>query len=106
MPTKEEIEQAKDTLKNCIADYVIGSFCTNKDCMDRDMCKDKDCPYETAIDTVIEYIDQLETRIKDLEQIEGEHKKINADLMKKLSMEAMLKDLKRSKLYERSTKEK
>ena len=52
-----------------------------------------------AVLDLINRIIQLENRIKDLEQIETEHKKINADLMKKLNMEAMLKDLKRSKLY-------
>ena len=53
-----------------------------------------------------ERIAKLENRVRDLEQIEAEHKRINAEFMKKLTPEEILKDIKRSKVYERSTKEK
>lgn len=43
---------------------------------------------------------KLEDRIKELEQIEEEHKKINSELMKKLTSEEMLDDLeKRYEVY-------
>ena len=97
--TIEEIENAKDILQNCIADYVIGSFCTNKDCMDKDMCKDKDCPYEIAIDTVIEYIEQLENRIKELETERDYYKKMYLECNAAFT-ETALKDLeKRYEVY-------
>lgn len=59
MRTKE-IDEAIDMLQNCIADYVIGDFCVGKYCPMENECKDKDCPFNTAIDKVVEYIEELE----------------------------------------------
>ena len=62
---KEE-KEAIDILENCIADYVIGDFCCGKYCPDEDMCKEKDCPYETAIEIVVNLIKKQEKEIKNL----------------------------------------
>lgn len=56
---KEE-KEAIDILENCIADYVIEDFCCGKYCPDEDMCKEKDCPYETAIEIVVNLIQKQE----------------------------------------------
>ena len=56
----EEVEEAIDMLQNCIADYVIGDFCVGKYCPMENECKDKDCPFNTAIDKVVAYISELE----------------------------------------------
>ena len=52
-----QIEEAKDILANCIADYVIGDYCVGKYCPMEDECKDKDCPFQIAIDTVLEELE-------------------------------------------------
>lgn len=61
------LKQAIDTLQNCIADYVIGDFCVGKYCPQEDACKNDDCPFEKAIDIIINLIDkqQKEIEIKD-----------------------------------------
>ena len=59
MRTKE-VEEAINTLQNCIADYVIGDFCVGKYCPMEDECKDRDCPFQLAIDTTVNYISELE----------------------------------------------
>ena len=56
-------EEAIDILQNCIADYVIGDFCCGKYCPDEDMCKNDDCYYEKAIDTVINLINKQKKAI-------------------------------------------
>ena len=56
----KEVDEAIDTLQNCIADYVIGDFCVGKYCPMENECKDKDCPFNTAIDKVVAYISDLE----------------------------------------------
>lgn len=56
----KEVEEAIDTLQNCIADYVIGDFCVGKYCPMENECKDKDCPFNIAIDKVVVYISELE----------------------------------------------
>lgn len=53
-----QIEEAKDILANCIADYVIGDYCVGKYCPMEDECKDKDCPFQVAIDTVINELEK------------------------------------------------
>lgn len=65
---KEE-KEAIDILENCIADYVIGDFCCGKYCPDEDMCKEKDCPYETAIEIVVNLIQKQEKIINDIKFI-------------------------------------
>ena len=101
MPTKEEIDAMLIILWNMRIELLRACECGLTSSKERRKWKEE----ANAINLAWDYIKFLETRIKDLEQIEAEHQKINADLMKKLSMEAMLKDLKRSKLYERSTNE-
>lgn len=64
----KEVDEAIDTLQNCIADYVIGDFCVGKYCPMENECKDKDCPFNTAIDKVVDYISELE---KELERIKS-----------------------------------
>jgi hypothetical protein len=56
----KEVEEAINTLQNCIADYVIGDFCVGKYCPMEDECKDRDCPFQLAIDTTVNYISELE----------------------------------------------
>ena len=70
-------KEAIDILQNCVADYVIGDFCVGKFCPMEEDCKDKDCPYEEAIDVVV-------NRIKGLEQIEADHQKTNGELREEL----------------------
>lgn len=60
-------KDAIDILKNCLADYVIGDYCTDGHCIDENMCKYEDCPFHTAIYTVIELIEKQQKRIKELE---------------------------------------
>ena len=62
-------EEAVDILKNCIADYVIGDFCVGKFCPMEKQCKDKECVFEQAIDIVSNYIEELEKRLKEKENI-------------------------------------
>ena len=62
------------------------------------------------IDQAIEYIEQLENKIKDIEKERDYYKQRylefnDAFLKVNINMEEMLKELKRSKLYERSTNE-
>lgn len=46
-------EEAIDILKNCIADYVIGEYCSK--CEDSQICesKNEDCYYLQSIDAVL-----------------------------------------------------
>ena len=62
-------EEAIDILKNCIADYVIGDFCVGKFCPMEKECKDKECVFEQAINIVSNYIEELEKRLKEKENI-------------------------------------
>ena len=70
-----EIEEAKDILANCIADYVIGDYCVGKYCPMEDECKDKDCPFQIAIDTVLNELEKKDKVIDlladDLRYYEG-----------------------------------
>ncbi len=59
----KEVDEAIDTLQNCIADYVIGDFCVGKYCPMENECKDKDCPFNDAIDKVVAYISELENML-------------------------------------------
>ena len=61
----EEEKQAIDTLQNCIADYVIGDFCVGQYCPQEDVCKNDDCPFEKAIDTVINLIEKQQKEIEE-----------------------------------------
>ena len=56
----KEVEEAINTLQNCIADYVIGDFCVGKYCPMEDECKERDCPFQLSIDTTVNYISELE----------------------------------------------
>lgn len=75
----KEVEEAIDTLQNCIADYVIGDFCVGEYCPMENECKDKDCPFNTAIDKVIAYISELEETCK-----KQEHRIIEDDIPKQM----------------------
>lgn len=63
-----QIEEAKDILANCIADYVIGDYCVGKYCPMEDECKDKDCPFQVAIDTVINELEKKDRIIEKLKR--------------------------------------
>lgn len=80
----EEEKEAIDILQNCIADYVIGDFCCGKYCPNEDMCKENDCPYETAIDKVVALIEKQQ---KELEQ---EKEKIKILEIEKLRLEIQI----------------
>ena len=60
------IEEAKDILANCIADYVIGDYCVGKYCPMEDECKDKDCTFEVAIDTVLNELEKKDKVIDEM----------------------------------------
>lgn len=72
-----QVDEAKNILANCIADYVIGDYCVGKYCPMEDECKDKDCTFEVAIDTVLNELEKKETEIDKL-------RNTNKDLLKKL----------------------
>ena len=52
-----KLEEAKDTLKNKIGDYVIAEYCS--DCMKKRDCVD-DCEFHFAIDTVLQELERLQ----------------------------------------------
>lgn len=58
-------EEAINILANCIDDYVIGDFCVGKFCPMEDECKDKECVFHEAIETVLNII-QKQQHIIDL----------------------------------------
>ena len=62
---KEE-KEAIDILENQIADYVIGDFCVGKYCPQEDTCKNDDCPFEKAIDIVVNLINKQQKEIEEL----------------------------------------
>lgn len=89
------IEEAKDILANCIADYVIGDYCVGKYCPMEDECKDKDCTFEVAIDTVLNKLEKKEAEIDKL-------RNTNKDLLKKLRNRVKeVKKLTRYSLYKK-----
>ena len=62
MLSKEKIEKAKDIVKNIICDEVIGTYCVeiqkqNIQCSNN--CKNSDCIYTQAMETLLQYIEQL-----------------------------------------------
>ena len=59
-------KEAIDILKNCIADYVIGEYCSK--CGDFKICesKNEDCYFQQAIDKVLNLIENQKAEIEDL----------------------------------------
>ena len=68
-------EEAIDILKNCIADYVIGEYCSK--CEDSQICesKNEDCYYLQSIDAVLNLLEKKD-KIIDLmaEELVKAHK--------------------------------
>lgn len=58
-----ELEEARDILANCIADYVISSYCNNT-CDEEVGCKNEDCIFQQAIDVVLNHITKQEKMIE------------------------------------------
>ena len=61
-------EKAIDILANCIDDYVIGDFCVGKFCPMENECKDKECVFHLAIETVLNLIEKQQAEIEDLKK--------------------------------------
>ena len=57
-----ELEEARDILANCIDDYVISSYCNNT--CDEESCKDEDCIFHQAIETILNHITKQEKMIE------------------------------------------
>ena len=73
-----DIEEAKDTLANCIADYVIGDYCTGNYCAMEDECVENDmmeCVFQQAIDTVLAELEKKEAIINEMAKQENEQLK-------------------------------
>lgn len=72
-------EEAIDILKNCIADYVIGEYCSK--CEDSQICesKNEDCYYLQSIDAVLNL---LEKKDKESHFIQSELDIANAKIIK------------------------
>lgn len=69
------IEEAKDTLANCIADYVIGDYCTGNYCAMEDECVENDmmeCVFQQAIDTVLSELEKKDLVIKEMAECIGQ----------------------------------
>lgn len=73
-------KEAIDTLKNCIADYVIGEYCSR--CGDFQICesRNEDCYYLQAIETVLNLLEK-----KDIDIIEAKeaNRQLSVELQKK-----------------------
>lgn len=71
-------EEAIDILKNCIADYVIGEYCSK--CEDSQICesKNEDCYYLQSIDAVLNL---LEKKDKESHFIQSELDIANAKII-------------------------
>lgn len=57
-------EEAIDILANCIDDYVIGDFCAEGYCPMEKECEDKECPFNEAIETVLNLIQKQQSEIE------------------------------------------
>ena len=95
----KEVSEAIDMLKNGIADYVLGFYCTEEK-EDKKLCNNyceennEDCIYNQVIDTVTNYIEKLEfkyqarkdkyeTKIKELEKENTDAKEYADDVWRK-----------------------
>lgn len=58
-----ELEEARDILANCIADYVISSYCNNT-CDEEVGCKNEDCIFQQAIDDVLNHLTKQDKMIE------------------------------------------
>ena len=57
-----ELEEARDILANCIDDYVIAEYCSS--CDNKESCKDDDCIFSKAIETVLNHLTKQEKMIE------------------------------------------
>ena len=91
-------EEAINILANCIDDYVVGDFCVGKFCPMEDECKDKECVFHEAIETVLNLIQKQQEEIRQYE------KALHDQIIKDYDMEIKLKDEleKKDKLYHRA----
>ena len=93
----KEVEEAIDTLQNCIADDVISYYCTrNKKRLCDTSCekKNEDCIYNQAIDKVVAYISELEKDVKDaMEGYQDLGKDLAFNFISKEDIRAKIKEL-------------
>ncbi len=64
-----QIEEAIDVIKNEIDDFVIGDYCVEI-CEQKELCKDGECRFSIAIDTLITYVETMHSELDRLEGIE------------------------------------
>ena len=66
-------EEAIDILKNCIADYVIGEYCSK--CEDSQICesKNEDCYYLQSIDAVLNLLEKKDRKLEEIQKEVREH---------------------------------
>ena len=64
-----QIQEAIDIIKNEIDDFVIGDYCVEI-CEQKELCKNGECRFSIAIDTLINYTETIHSEFDRLEGIE------------------------------------